>query len=301
PAIRPRTLPNSTPPGEGVASRHAWVSSRDAASLSRRSFPLLFADSLRRIWCNQRRLLHAVRRPDLGARFGQRGAVSSRHRRQQRSHHRCNHAQHRHRRFVGARRRRSGLFHGVRAKRIRARHQRVSLRADPLNRLRRFASATFVLCAAASALAQGTEDTRTQYPQVLQNSYISINVGLIDQPFSQVQLRPGFQAASIEVPRVDVRVMLVGHEFNRFISAQASYMRPLNYVRYAGVRAGDAERHHVRVNFGGITLKARAPVAPRWSAYGEGGLGFTSRTGFALGETPVVTDAHYASVLVGGG
>jgi len=158
-----------------------------------------------------------------------------------------------------------------------------------------------IVCAARSAIAQSSGDTRTQYPRVLQNSYISINVGAIDQPFSQAQLEPGFRAASIEVPRADVRVMLLGHEFNRFVSAQASYMRPLNYVSYASVRAGDADRHHVRVNFGAVTMKARMPVARQWSVYGEGGLGFTSRTGFSLGETPVVADAHYASLLLGGG
>jgi hypothetical protein len=168
-----------------------------------------------------------------------------------------------------------------------------------LNRLT--AAAAFLLCAAASAIAQPSEDTRTQYPRLLQNSFISINVGAIDQPFSQAQLEPGFHAASIEVPRADVRVMLIGHEFNRVISAQASYMRPLNYVTYADVGPGDVDRHHVRVNFGAVTLKARLPVARRWSAYGEGGLGFTSRTGFSLGDTPVVTDAHYASLLLGGG
>jgi len=154
---------------------------------------------------------------------------------------------------------------------------------------------------ARTAAAQPSEDTRTQYPRLLQNSYISINVGAIDQPFSQAQLEPGFRTTSIEVPRVDVRVMLIGHEFNRFVSAQASYMRPLNYVSYTSVGPGDVDRHHVRVNFGAVTLKARVPVARRWSAYGEGGLGFTSRTGFNLGDTPVVTDANYASLLLGGG
>jgi hypothetical protein len=169
-----------------------------------------------------------------------------------------------------------------------------------LNRLTA-AAALLLLCAAPSAIAQPPADTRTQYPRLLQNSYISINVGAIDQPFSQAQLEPGFRAASIDVPRVDVRVMLIGHEFNRVISAQASYMRPLNYVAYANVRPGDVDRHHVRVNFGTVTLKAHVPVARRWSMYGESGLAFTSRTGFALGDAPVVTDAHYASLLLGGG
>jgi hypothetical protein len=162
-------------------------------------------------------------------------------------------------------------------------------------------AALLLVCARASAFAQQADDTRTQYPKVLQNSYITVNVGAIDQPFSQAQLQPGFHAASIDVPRVDVRVVLFGHEFNRFVSAQASYMRPLNYVTYRSVRAGDGDAHHVRVNFGAVTLKARAPIATSLAVYGEGGLGFTSRTGFALGDAPAVTDAHYASGLVGGG
>ena len=163
------------------------------------------------------------------------------------------------------------------------------------------AAALLLACTRVSAFAQQADDTRTQYPTLLQNAYITINAGAIDQPFSQAQLLPGFRAASIDVPRVDVRVVLFGRELNRFLSAQASYMRPLNYVRYTGVRAGDADAHHVRVNFGAVTLKARAPLRGRLSAYGEGGLGFTSRTGFSLGEVPVVADAHYASALVGGG
>ncbi|HEY3162173.1 MAG TPA: acyloxyacyl hydrolase [Vicinamibacterales bacterium] len=163
------------------------------------------------------------------------------------------------------------------------------------------AAALLLVCARASAFAQQPDDTRTQYPRVLQNSYITINAGAIDQPFSQALLQPGFHATSIDVPRIDVRAVLFGHELNRFVSAQASYMRPLNYVAYTGVRAGDVDAHHVRVNFGAVTLKARAPLRGRLSVYGEGGLGFTSRTGFSLGDVPVVADAHYASVLAGGG
>ena len=157
-----------------------------------------------------------------------------------------------------------------------------------------------LVCMPISARAQD-EDTRTQYPLLLQNSYITISAGAIDQPFSQQQLQPGFHAAAIDVPRADVRVVLFGHEFNRFVSAQGSYMRPLNYVAYRSVLPGDSSTHHVRVNFGAVTMRLRAPLHDRWSIYGEGGLGFTSRTGFAVGDAPAVTDAHYASALVGGG
>ena len=163
------------------------------------------------------------------------------------------------------------------------------------------ATGLLLLWMSCPGFAQSTDDTRTQYPRALQNSYITINVGAIDQPFSQQQLQSGFQAQSIEVPPVDVRVMLLGHEFNRFVSAQASYMRPLNYVAYRSVTSGDLDTHHVRVNFGAVTMKMRAPLHGRWSGYAEGGLGFTSRTGFRVGEAQAVSDAHYASGLVGGG
>ncbi len=158
-----------------------------------------------------------------------------------------------------------------------------------------------MVCCSANASGQTSEDTRTQYPALLQNSFVTINVGGVNQPFSQDQLQPGFRAASIAVPRAAVRVMLFGREFNSTFSVQVSYMRPVNYVTYANVNGADAGGHHVRVNSGGVTLKARRPVAGRVSVYGEGGLGFTSRTGFTIGDSPAVTDAHYASMLVGTG
>ena len=167
--------------------------------------------------------------------------------------------------------------------------------------MQRIAAAALILTGVcAPALAQ-TPDNRAQYPWLLQNSYVTINVGAVDQPFSQQQLEPGFHAASIDVPPVDVRVMLLGHEFNRIFSVQGSYMRPLNYVTYTSVQTGDAGAHHVRVNFGTVTLKARVPLHSRWSGYGEGGVGFTSRTGFAVGDAVAIVDAHYASAVVGGG
>jgi len=154
---------------------------------------------------------------------------------------------------------------------------------------------------AAPAMAQTDEDGRTQYPAWLQNAFFSINVGGVSQPFSQAQLQPGFRAAAINVPRLAVRVMILGREITRTLSIQGSYMRPVSYVGYQGVTSTDIDRHHVRVNFGGVTLRARRSVGGHVAAYGEGGLGFTSRTGFSLGDRAVVTDAHYASLLMGAG
>lgn len=165
-----------------------------------------------------------------------------------------------------------------------------------------------VLLAAAShpstvhAQATTDTDTRTQYPALLRDSYASLNVGIVDYLFSARQLQPGFDAAAIDTPHLTVRVALFGHEFNRFIAVQGAYMRPVQYVSYRHVNgAGGDDHHHVRLNSGSVTLKASVPLASRLTFYGEGGPAFTSRTGFMIGGVPGVTDAHFASVLLGSG
>jgi hypothetical protein len=171
-----------------------------------------------------------------------------------------------------------------------------------MNRVSGVVLAVLVLSATA-ALAQESqprEDTRTQYPALLRNSYFSINVGAIDYGFSQAQLEPGYTATSINIPHVVARVALFGHEFNRFVSVQGTLMRPVSFVSYSGVN-GDVSAHKVWMNYGGVTAKARLPLTGRVSAYGEGGLGITSRHGFDLAQRPGVRDAHYASPVVGGG
>ena len=150
--------------------------------------------------------------------------------------------------------------------------------------------------------AQSADDTRTQYPRLLANSYASLSIGAVDYLFTSHQLQPGFRVGSIDTPHLTARVVLFGHEFNRFVSVQGSYTRPVEYVSYRNVNgAPGTDHHHVRVNFGSVTLKASAPVARRLRLYGEGGLGITSRTGFVIAGVPAVTDAHFSSLVVGGG
>jgi len=151
------------------------------------------------------------------------------------------------------------------------------------------------------AAGPAREDTRTQYPAFLANSYFSVNVGYIDYAFSDRQLEPGFHVGSVGVPHVAARVAVFGHEFGRYLSAQLTYTRPVRYVTYTNIN-GDESTHHVWTHFGGVTVKARLPIAGRTSLYGEGGLGITSRHGFPQqAAQPVVRDAHYASILVGAG
>lgn len=166
-------------------------------------------------------------------------------------------------------------------------------------------TAALLLICAATAHGQDAaakhEDTRTQYPALLRNSYFSVDVGAIDYTFSAAQLQQGFHVASIATPHPAARIGLFGHEFNRYFSAGLTYMRPVRYVSYANVN-GDAAGHHVWTHFGGLTGRLSLPIAERTSIYGEVGLGITSRHGFGTpASVPVVADAHYASWIAGAG
>jgi hypothetical protein len=154
-----------------------------------------------------------------------------------------------------------------------------------------------LLCLRSLALAQ---DERGQYPRFLVNSYIGLNIGYIDYPFSNSQMEPGFKAESIRVPHLAVRALLLGHEFNKHLSAQISYMRPVQWVQYQNVN-GDAAGHSVWMNVAGLTAKSHLPVTKTFSIYGEGGLGIITRKGFDINNTHAVLDANYAAVLLGAG
>jgi len=143
-------------------------------------------------------------------------------------------------------------------------------------------------------------DTRTQYPLLLRNSYFSINLGYIDYAFTAQQLEPGFTAEAIDIPRLAVRAVLIGHQFTPYFAVQAHYARPVQYVSYHNVN-GETAGHHVWMHFGGITAKSQVALNRRISAYGEAGIGLTSRSGFEFGTEPVVRDAHFANLLLGGG
>jgi len=144
------------------------------------------------------------------------------------------------------------------------------------------------------------QDKRTQYAAFLSDSWFGVNVGYINYPFSHLQLEPGYVAESVHIPHAAVRVILFGHQFNRYLSAQISYMRPVNWVQYKNVN-GDQENYSVWMNEAGLTLRSKAPLSKKISMYGEGGLGIITRSGFEIDSLPVVKDANYASVLLGGG
>jgi Lipid A 3-O-deacylase (PagL)/Outer membrane protein beta-barrel domain len=161
----------------------------------------------------------------------------------------------------------------------------------------RFAALVFSMGA---LWGQPAQDQPVRYPRFLLNSYVGVQLGYIDYPFSGSQVQPGFQAQSIRIPHLAARVLLIGHEFNPYFSVQISDMRPVEWVEYRNVN-GDQGRHSVWMNVAGLTAKARLPVSKTVSLYGEGGLGIVTRKGFFIGQSPVVNDASYATLLFGGG
>jgi hypothetical protein len=184
----------------------------------------------------------------------------------------------------------------------------VDITASVVGRFHRLLVTTACLLGvAASVFAQDqpppavtAEDTRTQYPALLVNSYFSVNVGRIDYPFSTKQLEPGFASATIQIPRIAVRAVLIGHQFTPYFAVQAHYLRPVQYLAYRNINGAEMSGH-VWMHFGGVTGKTQLPLGRHASIYGEAGLGLTSRRGFEAGTTPVVRDAHFANALLGGG
>jgi hypothetical protein len=145
------------------------------------------------------------------------------------------------------------------------------------------------------------QDKRAQFPGLLSNSYFGVNIGYINYPFSNKHIKPGYSAQSVRVPNVGVRIILFGHEFNRHLSAQITYMRPVDWVLYQNVNSSNTH-HSVWMNVGGLTVKSQFPlVKNKLSVYNEAGLGLITRNGFEINNVPVVEDVSYAGFLFGAG
>jgi hypothetical protein len=170
--------------------------------------------------------------------------------------------------------------------------------------LQRFALASAIVCAAASASAQepakAADDTRTQYPAFMSNSYFTFTVGSIGYLFTGAQLEPGFQAASIDKPRLAVRADFFGHRFTKNLSAQVTYMRPARFVSYNDIN-GKTGGNQVSNAYAGLTFVFDYPLNAGTSIYTEGGYGVTSRSGFEIDGKTALQPAHYAAGLIGGG
>ena len=154
------------------------------------------------------------------------------------------------------------------------------------------------LCILNSLRAQ-SQDNRAQYPGILANSYFSVNVGFVGYSFSQKQLEPGYTADAIQIPHAALRI-LFGHQFNPYLSAQLSYMRPFAFVEYLNVN-GSGTNYEVGMNVAGLTIKSTLPLSKKISVHAETGIGVVTRGGFIVINAPGVKDVVFISLLLGGG
>lgn len=169
--------------------------------------------------------------------------------------------------------------------------------------------ATILTCLFFSVLLASSQDNRSQIPPLLQKSYFEVNIGAINHPFGQDNMEAGYELRSaVVVPGTAVRLILYGYEFNKYLSAQITYMRPVLWVRYGKIGlngnliATSPMSRSVRMNVGGLTLKSTLPLGSNFSMYGEAGLGTITRKGlYDTNKNPIVKDANYASFLFGAG
>ena len=167
-------------------------------------------------------------------------------------------------------------------------------------------SCTFIFINLILSINLFAQDNPGQIPGYLQRAYFEVNVGSINYPFSESNFeRSGYSLTSaVEVPHVAARIVLAGYEFNKYISAQITYMRPVIWVNYYYKEniSGDGYWNTVWMNIGGITLKSSLPMGKKFSLYGEAGLGLITRHGFNDPEgNPLISDARFNTFLFGAG
>jgi hypothetical protein len=151
-----------------------------------------------------------------------------------------------------------------------------------------------------NAIQLKAQDKRTQFPGFLSRTYFSLNIGYINYPFSQSQLEPGFKSASIHIPHVGVSLAVLCHRFDKNISAQLIYMRPVNWVQYKNVN-GDNSFHSVFLNILGLTAKSNLQLAEKLSVYGEAGPALFTRLATQKDDSIILKGATYLTLLAGAG
>ena len=149
------------------------------------------------------------------------------------------------------------------------------------------------------------QDERAQLPLALKNAYFGVSIGSIDYDFNafQFQAPAGYVFKNVIVNHPAVRLVLYGYEFNKYLSAQLTYMRPVSWVFYYYDRGAEMNiRSSVWMNVGGLTLRPQLPISKHFSINGEVGLGIVTRHGFnSLNGNPIISGVNYSTILMGGG
>lgn len=157
-----------------------------------------------------------------------------------------------------------------------------------------------------SDFGRDTVDNRAQLPLAVQKSYFEFSIGSVGYPFGANQLQPGYSLASVKIHRPAVRLVLLGYEFNKYLSAQVTYMRPIWWVNYKyrvdNDVSGTVHSRTVWMNVAGATLRPSVPLSKKVSIYAEGGLGLVTRHGIKdKQENVVISDLNFATTTFGAG
>ena len=156
-----------------------------------------------------------------------------------------------------------------------------------------------------NSILTNAQDERAQLPLALKNAYFGVSIGSIDYDFGAAQFQAplGYRFNNVIVNHTAVRLVLYGYEFNRYLSAQITYMRPVSWVFYYYDRGIEKNvRSSVWMNVGGLTLRPQLPINKYFSLNGEVGLGIVTRHGFnALNGSTIISGVTYSTILMGGG
>lgn len=142
------------------------------------------------------------------------------------------------------------------------------------------------------------EEPPHQYPAALKRSFFGLSAGLIHYPFSAEQLEPGISVESVQRPPATVRLTLYGYRISRHFSAQLTYMRPVQWVRYKNLNGNSVEKT-VWMNIAGLTLAGEKQLFRRWHISAEAGWGLVTRKGFSVDNRLALRDAVNHSFMGG--
>jgi hypothetical protein len=134
-------------------------------------------------------------------------------------------------------------------------------------------------------------------PKFLQKKYFGVTIGYINYNSPELKLEPGFSAESIHTYDEGIRVF-AGHQFNKNLQLQVSYMRPAYWITYKNVN-GDQREHAVTLNELGLTLRAGIYNRKKISVYTESGLAYNKQLGFSVYGAQAAKDVVYFSALAG--
>lgn len=153
--------------------------------------------------------------------------------------------------------------------------------------------------ASLSINAQENTDFKTQPNSFLSKAYYSINFGGIFYPFSNNNLKEGYQTDAFAKNIFSGRLLL-GYKILPDFAVQFGTLRPASWFQYTNVN-NVGYHNSVWINAWSLSLKKNINLNDKLSFFAESGIANVTRVGFSINDEVVYSDAHYASFLYGFG